>query len=80
MQRTDNIATGESLDTYMQAPSSKARKSADDLQDVLMERLANAQAGPGFWERFADIAAPAAAIYGASTPGASRVLFPQPPR
>ena len=28
------------------------------LQDVLVERVANAQAGPGFWERFAGIAAP----------------------
>ena len=57
----------------------KARKSADDLQDVLMERLANAQAGPGFWERFAGIAAPVAGIYGATMPGASKLLFPQPP-
>jgi len=50
------------------------------LQEVLMERLENASAGPSFFERLAGIAAPAAAIYGATMPGASRMLFPQPPR
>jgi hypothetical protein len=48
---TENDAPGRgtaSLDTYTKAPSSKARKSADDLQDVLMKRIANAQAGRDF--------------------------------
>jgi len=40
----------------------------------------NAQAGSGFWECFAGTGAPAAAIYGASIPGGSKLLFPQPPR
>ena len=43
---------------------------------LLMERLENAQAGPGFFERFAGIAAPIAGIYGASMPGGSKLLFP----
>jgi hypothetical protein len=45
-----------------------------------MERLENASAGPGFFERLTGIAAPIAGIYGASMPGASKLLFPQPPR
>ena len=49
LQRTDYINNRPAdLDTYTQAPSSRARKSADDLQEVLMERLENASAGPGF--------------------------------
>ena len=49
MQHTDNIRNRpEDLDTYTPSPSSKARKSADDLQDVLMKRIANAQAGRDF--------------------------------
>jgi hypothetical protein len=81
MQETDYIRNRpRSLDTYTQAPSSRARQSADELQEVLMERLENASAGPGFFERLAGIAAPAAAIYGATMPGASKLLFQQPPR
>jgi hypothetical protein len=81
MQRTDYINNRPAdMDTYTQGPSSRARKSADDLQEVLMERLADAQAGPGFFERLAGYAVPAAAMYGASMPGGSKLLFPQPPR
>lgn len=81
MQETDYISKRPAdLDTYTQAPSSRARKSADDLQEVLMERLENASAGPGFFERLAGIGGPIAGIYGATMPGASRMLLPQPPR
>jgi len=45
-----------------------------------MERLENASAGPGFFERLAGYATPAAAIYGAALPGGSNILFPQPRR
>ena len=79
LQRTDYINNRPAnLDTYTTAPSSRARQSADDLQEVLMERLENASAGPGIFERIAGYAAPAATFYGATLPSASKLLFPQP--
>ena len=78
LQRTDYINNRPAnLDTYTTAPSSRARQSADDLQEVLMKRLENASAGPGIFERLAGYAAPAAAICGATLPGGSSMLFPQ---
>lgn len=83
-QATDYIRNRPAdLDTYTHAPSSRARQSADgrahanELQEVLMERLENASAGPGFFKRLAGIAAPIAGIYGATMPGASKLVFPQ---
>jgi hypothetical protein len=74
LQRADYLRNRpEGMDTYTSGPSSKVRKSADDLQNVLMERLENASAGPSFWERFNTIAAPAMGIYGVmGAPGMPR--------